>query len=522
MSLSLRWKRLLVPKWRISTERPAVYGADTRRPPNPEYLGDGAAEVTLRKAIEDFESVPSVGTASDAMRFFHAEHLRTQIEGPARYLVEHRGRAIPDGLLTRASAVVGHAQTDEGTTTAREHTRRLRTLLRIYPENALAWMDLARLKTSEGDNESAAKHILAATTLAPGSRVVLRSAARFYAHMDNTELAIDLLRRSPRTKEDPWLLASEISLSSLAGRTSRLLKRGHGMLEARRFAAADTAELAGALAVEAVSSGESSKVIKRLFAASVIAPNDNALAQAQWAIGALRIESAIPEAWLDAPASAEAALYSAMQGGDLHRALDRALVWHVDEPWASRPLIAGSHLAALMGDYSASIGHAKTGLKLDPTNTVLLNNLAFSSLCEGNVPEAVAALMKVTRQKSPPDPHTLANVGLLAYMCGDAARGGQAYDEAVRRFEKRGDQRSAAMVRIFHAFAASRTSGVMTPLLLESAMRAAQGSNDLLVTKTFELLLAEPQSSHAPNLLLADELARTWLQAMRASLLQLQ
>jgi hypothetical protein len=285
------------------------------------------------------------------------------------------------------------------------------------------------------------------------------------------------------------------------------------LLASGRFAAADTAELAGALAVEELSKGSSRKKARRLYVASLVAPNDNALAQAQWAASDLALEGQIPLSWLEDRASAEAALYRAMSSGDIETGLTKSLLWHLDEPFASRPLIAASYLASAKGDFHTATELAQAGLMIEPDNQGLLNNLTFSLLCEGRVDAALISLTRAAKgQGALRDPHTLANFGLLAYLSGDSALGGRAYTEAIRRYESGGKQESANLARIFHAYAAKAIPAAELESLNAQAREAAKNARDLMTKKIAMLLIGlGPGDVGLPAPGQAGALAQKWI-----------
>ena len=305
-----------------------------------------------------------------------------------------------------------------------------------------------------------------------------------------------LLLRSERTAHDTWLMASEIAISSLNKKPSRHLRRAKGILASDRLAAADIAELAGAVATEEIASGGNRKLAKQLYAKSLIAPNDNALAQAEWAARDLGLESIIDASWLDAPASAEAALYQALRDGNVPRAIEKALRWHVDEPWAARPMLAASFIATVQGEFELSTKYAQAGLSLNGENLDLLNNLVFSLASEGKLEAATNHLREVIRiEGNRLAPHTLANIGFIAYLEGENDLGARFYREAITRLERSSQRDSAAMARICQAMAAQRVGDVATEHLRREAKLAAKNCKNLLIMQADETLIGSGQPS---------------------------
>src|SRR5262249_52317098 len=142
--------------------------------------------------------------------------------------------------------------------------RALRHALTNYPLDATSWVDLARVHVLAGNHHAARRAMLVATDLAPTNRFALRSAARMYVHFGEPDVAHDILRRCPRTPEDPWLLGAEIAVARAAARRSKLIRRGQSLLQQHNMSAFSLSELAGALGTNEVFDG-SQRIARRLF-----------------------------------------------------------------------------------------------------------------------------------------------------------------------------------------------------------------------------------------------------------------
>lgn len=537
--MTIDWKRRLIPKWRTSTESPVTFGTDARAVANANYLIGESGKAAFEKAIQEFEDEPSLGTAGDALRFFAEDSFHERLQPIARFLLGSHASKLPSGIAQKARRILGEepgrrmpeldiARTYEELRAKQgKRIAHLRRMLRSYPNNAFGWMDLARLQASVGNNTGAEKGITIALGLAPESRGTIRSAVRFFAHVGQVDRALRLLQRSRRTDADPWLLASEISVNSLLGKSSRRIKRARDILESGRFLPADTTELAGALAAEEIVRGSSRKVAKRLYSVSLVAPNDNALAQAQWAASDLGLDSLIPESWLENRASAEAALYRSGKAADFETAYKKALLWHLDEPFASRPMTAASHFAALSGKFKDAVELAKFGLTIEPGNIELLNNLTFSLLRAGEIEQAIDALQTTIKTLGQDiSARTIANYGFLAYVCGEVELGRRAYEAAARTFEREGRIDSGRLARIYHAFAAGIALGradarVIT--LHKQALDSAEKSKDLSIAKIASNLLADnPPNSGNPAPMGNRPTARSWVYDLKRNLLILE
>jgi tetratricopeptide (TPR) repeat protein len=132
------------------------------------------------------------------------------------------------------------------------------------PRNAIAWADLARWYTALGRLSQAEKALRVARSLAPTSRYLLRSASRFYVHIGEPESAYALLRASPRTFEDPWLMAAYLAVASTGQLTVSSLRPARRILEEGNFRPIEMAELESEVATLEMRSGRDRPLSVRL------------------------------------------------------------------------------------------------------------------------------------------------------------------------------------------------------------------------------------------------------------------
>src|ERR1700710_2310399 len=107
---------------------------------------------------------------------------------------------------------------DEEKAQAYEAIRRARRMSMVDPRNAIAWVEQSRHHASLGQSGAALHAMRRALALQPDHRYFLRAAARLHVHVDKPDEAHALLRRSPRSRSDPWLVATEIAISELIER----------------------------------------------------------------------------------------------------------------------------------------------------------------------------------------------------------------------------------------------------------------------------------------------------------------
>ena len=159
---------------------------------------------------------------------------------------------------------------------SREQIRELKTRVRNYPRNALAWVDIARHYAMLGANRKAVHSMDIGLAISPDNRFVLRSAARLHVHLGEKDRAYEVLRRSPATRKDPWLRAAEIAVGSLTNKVPARLRSTRRGLSSGNVDPAHISELASALATLELTAG-SVKSARRLFNLGLQKPTERYL-----------------------------------------------------------------------------------------------------------------------------------------------------------------------------------------------------------------------------------------------------
>lgn len=330
----------------------------------------------------------------------------------------------------------------------------IRRRINAYPNNPVLWIDYARWFTIIGKFAKAENCIRTALQLAPDNIFILRCAVRFYIHKskydanDNESVifALRLIRKNPATKFDPWLMATEISLCSYLDKTSNLMKAGFSIIEAKQFSAFTLSELTSALAtVELYNGGGKTK---KLFSQSLIDPNENSVAQAQWAsniIGGIPFNSHQFN-------SHEANSYHNQTLENWDAAFDESLNWLVDEPFSSSPANHASYLAgALIDNNGIAIKVCEFGLRSNPHEFTLLNNKAYSEAVENLVDDAENTFNQINVNTLTESEKVTyyATKGLISYRRGQKDKGNALYDEAESLARKLKDEATAFRVKVY-------------------------------------------------------------------------
>src|SRR6185437_13525621 len=238
----------------------------------------------------------------------------------------------------------------------------------------VGWVDLALAYTVVGDDKKAGRAIRAALQLAPNDRFVLRSAARFFIHIGEPQIAFEHLARADSTKVDPWLMAAEIAVADYLGRTSRLQKVARGEIESGK-SGHDLTELASALGSLEAANGNR-RAARRLLKKALNGANENTVAQIRW-LNRTSLGEVVDASAAAPPLLYEANAWVSYHAGDFQAALGESLRWLRYQPFSSAPATLSSFiLADLMWDFQAGASVAEAGLKANPRDLMLLNNFA--------------------------------------------------------------------------------------------------------------------------------------------------
>lgn len=140
------------------------------------------------------------------------------------------------------------------------------------------------------------------------------------------------------------------------------------------------------------------KKSKVFFNKSLIKPNDNALAQAEWAKSnklSLVFNRDICE---KVNLSYEANALYAYQNDMYEDALKSSIRWLNDMPYSKNPIFIGANIAyTFLHDYSTAEKILKRGLEANPNEPAFLNNLAYTYALDGKLVEANEIIHRINK-----------------------------------------------------------------------------------------------------------------------------
>ena len=432
--------RRVVPRWHspdVSAQRPDTHSL--RRGTIPKAPAPDTREVLRRAA--DFRTHPDDAHAGDLLSValiarqpeiaHDAAHWILKSDTASTLMRHLATRALkPDTPESQERLAVPTDVSGTNRDRAGERIRTLRARLALVPQDPMSWAELARQHTLTGHLKKAKDAMRVAVAGAPSDRYLLRSSARLMHHTGDLEQAHALLARAPRTPTDPWLIAGEITLAGIAGRPARFLRTGRRLLEEAGIPPVHLSELASALATIELDTGHAVHA-RRLFRKALKDPNDNALAQAEWAAGIIKLD--VEPQLLSIPSSWEARALAAAAADEAESTISEAWGWFYDQPFASGPAVFGSYQASKHGQFADGARFAEAGIAANPGSFLLHNNLAFCLAKLGNIARAEHELSLIhTESLDRGERGTIqATRGLIAFRSGNPRAGTEHYREAL-------------------------------------------------------------------------------------------
>jgi tetratricopeptide (TPR) repeat protein len=443
------------------------------------------------EALEAWHFKPTLWNALDLIgaAFVVDDLTHPDVLSAAQYL-DLRGKDCPAPARVLVSRILhpeaGFPETYEVLPTNQEHIRleihAKRRRLGAEPRNSILWTDLARLYTSLGQLEKAERAIEMSCSLAPDNRFVIRSAARFLAHVGDYERALRLLRTTLLKESDPWVVAAEVGISSLSEKEPRLLKLGRRMVDSRDFSEFAKSELASAVATVELNEGNK-RAAKKLFRQSLALPTENSVAQAEWASTQVG-EVILPSGESHVLRNYEAKSIHGYRIGNWDAALVNAEKWFNDQPFSSRPAMVVSHLlTGVFESYEEALNIVKFSLNSNPGDRGLTNNRAFALINLDRLDEA-ELLLKGIDARAADDSSTitlLATMGLLFFRKGLSQVGRNLYLDAVELAKNKLNRPYAAMAALYLAIEEIRADTETKLQTFQSALQLASETDDPFV-----------------------------------------
>lgn len=447
--------RRVIPRWRSAAAAARRRELSSARAVSAEWATRVAGE--LRAKELEWRKSPNSAIAGELATLALLANDPSRGVEAARALLPTVSYAWPllqkllQAPLLRSSSLMAVAASPPTKEAMRLEAASVRARITIDPRNAIAWTDMALTYAMLGQSAKAEGATRIAIALAPHNRFVLRSGARLYVHLGDPERAHDIVVREAVNSGDPWLIATEIAVADVARQSPRCGRQGRTALDGGQYRDRDLAELASALATLELEHGRTRQA-RRLFRRSLREPNDNALAQVEWAertVGELGSRGSL----LADTSAYEAQTRQYQRLGRWDEAVSAAVHWQGDEPYSEMAAAWSTAFASVANeDYKLAAMLAQQGLLANPRSPLLLNNLAYSLIESGELDRAETALSDLPKYM---EKHTaiasMATTGLLAFRRGRPTDGRHHYQQAIRWAKASGFRDEEAMASVMVA-----------------------------------------------------------------------
>lgn len=357
-----------------------------------------------------------------------------------------------------------------------QEVRHFKNYLRSESRDAIAWVELSRAYTLLANKEKAEVCMDIAVSLARENRFALRSASRLFVHLDALEKAHSILRKSNVRTTDPWVLSAEIAVAEANDRRSKNIKKARQMLEGGDFTDWQIAELAGALGTVEINHGNQRKG-RALVRRSLTDPTENTVAQAAW-LAKKDTNVRPPQSALQIVNAFEARAWSSALDKNWSSSVDSVKKWQQDQPFSSRPADLGTFVSSVaLQDFHLATELAKAGLRCNPDDFTLTNNLVFSLANEGKVKESLEIFEKLNVNELESENRIVyaATAGLLAFRLGFANHGRKLYRAAIESGRRTGRRKTAALAAMFYAFEELALDEIETQSVVDEALSMLEG-----------------------------------------------
>ena len=439
--------RTVIPRWRTLEQTAKL---DELSPASTPVHQPLPTPNNLAQLRSDWEKHRTVGHALDfaTTAIFVDKHQEAQ---DAIVFLKRNKSNIPPWTMGLLEELVPNNSTPPtppppNTSTIREEAkqriRKLEPLVHAEPKDPTIQVDIAHAYATLGLNDKAAQCITVAQQLAPNNRFVLRSASRFWLHVNDKNQAHDILIQSERTPHDPWLMSAEIAVGIQVKAKSIFAKKAHAIISDQTFPEFHVSELAASVATIDWQHGLI-KEAKKLFGKSMTEPTENSLAQVAW-VANKDNSIHLNEDLLSLNNAYEAQARNFCLNGDWKSAAQQCKLWQFDQPFSIDPAIEGSYIAiVVLEDFQLAKQFALTGLDANHNEPVLLNNLAVALINLNDLTEAQKRLSQINPLEYPDDAQrTIAQItktattGLIHYRKGETIKARQLYSDAISLAEK--------------------------------------------------------------------------------------
>lgn len=418
-----------------------------------------AADLINAAVVSDNKARPEVLSAAEyLMRNSNVcsplalEVAQTLLDhSPKEIVAEGKSVAPEPSFEDKAKLLIGSLTDQE--TKIRARIGLLRKQLRDFCYNAITYCELSRCYSDIGLNEKARHYMLCAVQLAPHNRYVSRCAARFFIHDNDPARARKILIDNGWMRSDPWLLASEIAVTSVMERTSRFIKEGRQLILSDNYSPYSSSELCFAICKEDRKAGKR-RDWQKMFSLGLRNPNDNCLAQAEYIVKEETRMRFDYGQYDSVSRKYEADTRNFYGLGRYEDAFLSSVNWMRDYRFSHEPIAFAFNISCtFLKKYDYSTAIINHWLKTHPQDYAMINNLIYALGLADQTEEAERQLAKINvthqlKERLENGICLLATSGLIEYRKGNIEEGRKLYQLSIDTAKKMRERDLAGKARL--------------------------------------------------------------------------
>ena len=314
-----------------------------------------------------------------------------------------------------------------------------RKALKDNPRNGIRWVELARLHLILGDKAKAERALRIALSLNPRDRYTVRSAIRFYFHVEDEDGAVSVLGKDLIGYQDPWL--KSVGLSALLWSDRRPIRKLalpiNGVPASQLFDNSEYIEALGMLELTRDSHGAA----KKLFKTAWENPSGNVTTHAEWVTRKIfpGLRDQAMGSSRNTPEANARLYFSQRRWRDAFCAANE---WMLEEPYSRRPYRFLVNMNNTLMRFEDALNVAYKSSDMGPLDLKLKVGKLYALLCLSRLDEAEAELrgMVIDNLKDYDKPVFFADVGMLNYLKKNYKEGEDNYLAAERTAAKESNE----------------------------------------------------------------------------------
>lgn len=477
--------RYVVPQWvpfSVAAASPELSSFPSAL--RPRELHD--ADARFEEEFAGFRADPAPYLAAELMGQAFTLGKEQQMRELADFVLAHDEVGVV--ATSMAARVAGDLELTSAPTIQvyRNEIAAQKAALKRSGRSAILWTERALNYALLGENEKAARCITIALNLAPHDRYVVRSALRFFIHVNEWDRAFDYGRRALRNGADPWILAPFLSVATHLGKVPSAAKAvvTDSLDSPLDFHFSEAREALGTMELLAGADKRARKFFKRAWAD----PSKAVVSHSQWVLRE-QLPGLAESASIDFSRSAQAMswIYSARL--DFDRAMVALRKWTFEEPYSVAPYMQMSWIESIEEQFESSIQTLRRGLVANPNDISLRNNMAFALLKLGRVAEAEAVFARVKPAiDDEKEVACLATYGLLLMSKRENIAGQACYLAAIQNAQKSGSRRLALRAAINYLISDLDINRVLHVEALDALTKAIRTEREASVIAAGEAL----------------------------------